>query len=51
LIGLGPWLVRADWVLFPMLTTSLGLIAWGLYRRQTNAACYEVGKHEEGLKP
>jgi hypothetical protein len=50
-MGLGAWLARADWVLFPMPATRLGLIAWDLHRRQTNATCYEAGNHEEGLKP
>ncbi|RWM19436.1 mercury resistance system transport protein MerF [Mesorhizobium sp.] len=35
LVGLGTWLIRADWVLFPLLAASLGLIIWGLHRRQT----------------
>jgi len=50
-VGLGAWLARADWVLFPPLAASLGLIAWGLYWRQSNLACCEVENHEEGLKP
>lgn len=29
LVGLGAWLARADLMLFPLLATSLGLIAWG----------------------
>jgi mercuric ion transport protein len=51
LVGLGAWLARADLLLFPLLATSLGLIAWGFYRRHTNAACCEAETHEEGLKP
>jgi mercuric ion transport protein len=35
LIGLGTCLVRANWVLFPLLAASLGLIILGLHRRQT----------------
>jgi mercuric ion transport protein len=50
LVGLGAWLTSADWVLFPLLTASLGLIAWGVYRRRTRAACCETEIHEEGLK-
>ncbi|MFZ5673192.1 MAG: mercury resistance system transport protein MerF [Pseudomonadota bacterium] len=50
LVGLGAWLVRADLVLFPLLAVSLGLIAWGVYRRRTKAACCETEIHEEGLK-
>ncbi len=42
LAGLGAWLASADWVLFPQLAASLGLIGWGLHRRQTKAACCEV---------
>ncbi|MHC2790994.1 mercuric ion transport protein [Mesorhizobium jarvisii] len=42
LIGLGTWFVHADWVLFPLLVASLGLITWGLHRRQTKAACCGV---------
>ena len=51
LVGLGAWLARGDLVLFPLLAASLGLIAWGFYRRRTNAACCEAETHEEGLKP
>jgi mercuric ion transport protein len=51
LVGLGAWLARADWVLFPLLVGSLGLIAWGLYRRRAKAACCEAEIHKEGLKP
>lgn len=51
LVGLSAWLARADLVLFPMLAASLGLIAWGIYRRRTKAACCETEIHEEGLKP
>lgn len=51
LVGLGTWLVRADWVLFPSLAASLGLIVWGLHHRQTKAACCELENHDEGLKP
>lgn len=50
LVGLSTWLARADLVLFPLLAASLGLIAWGVYRRRTKAACSETEIHEEGLK-
>jgi mercuric ion transport protein len=50
LIGLGAWLARADLELLSLLAASLGLIAWGFYRRRTKAACCEAEIHEEGLK-
>jgi mercuric ion transport protein len=50
LVGLSAWLARADLVLFPMLAASLGLIAWGVYRRRTKVACCETEIHEEGAK-
>lgn len=51
LVGLGAWLVRADLVLLPLLAASLGLIAWGVHRRRTKAACCEEEIHKEGVKP
>ncbi|KOX56227.1 mercuric ion transport protein [Hephaestia caeni] len=42
LVGLSAWMARADLVLFPLLAASLGLIAWGVYRRRTRAACCET---------
>jgi len=50
LVGLSAWMARADLVLFPLLAASLGLIAWGVYRRRTKAAWCETEIHEEGLK-
>lgn len=50
LLGLSARLARADLVLSPLLAASLGLIAWGVYRRRTKAACCETEIHEEGLK-
>ena len=50
LVGLSACLARADLALFPRLAMSLGLIAWGVYRRRTKATCSETEIHEEGLK-
>lgn len=50
-LGLGAWLSGADWVLFPLLAASVGLIAWGVYRRRARAACRETETHGEGVKP
>jgi mercuric ion transport protein len=36
-VGLGAWLSGADYVLFPLLAVSLGLLAFGLYRRRAGA--------------
>ncbi|CAH1663495.1 mercuric ion transport protein [Bradyrhizobium sp. USDA 4011] len=47
LVGLGAWLVSADLMAFSLLAVSLGLIAWGLYRRRANAACGESKNHKE----
>ncbi|GLS36652.1 hypothetical protein GCM10010869_22430 [Mesorhizobium tianshanense] len=51
LAGLGAWLASADMVAFSLLAGSLGLIAWGFYRRRSNAACGENKDHKESLKP
>ncbi|BCH24760.1 mercury transport protein [Mesorhizobium sp. L-8-3] len=40
LVGPSTWLARADWMALPT-AVSLGLIAWGLYRRHSQAACCE----------
>lgn len=37
-LGLGAWLSGADYVLFPLLAVSLGLLALGLYRQRAGAA-------------
>ncbi len=50
-LGLGAWLGGADWVLFPLLIASVGLIVWGFYRRRGSAAYCEPESHEEGVKP
>jgi len=34
-VGLTAWLAKADYVLIPALILCAGLIAFGLYRRQT----------------
>jgi mercuric ion transport protein len=34
-VGLTAWLAKADYVLIPALILCVGLIAFGLYRRQT----------------
>lgn len=42
-VGLGAWLSGADYVLFPLLAVSLGLLAFGLYRQRAGAAaCCEA---------
>ena len=33
-IGLSAWLVKADYILIPVLMLGLGLLALGLYRRR-----------------
>ncbi|MBA5775590.1 mercury resistance system transport protein MerF [Stappia sp. F7233] len=38
-VGLSAWLGWIDYVLFPVLAIFLGLIAYGLWRRQRAAAC------------
>ncbi|CEJ11272.1 MULTISPECIES: mercury resistance system transport protein MerF [Phyllobacteriaceae] len=47
LVGLGAWLGGADIVAFSLLAVSLGLIAWGLYRRRADAASSESKNHRE----
>lgn len=51
LVGLGAWLVPTDFVMLSLLAASLGLIAWGVHRRRTKAACCETELHKEGVKP
>ena len=34
-VGLTAWLAKADYVLIPALILCVGLIAFGLYRRQS----------------
>ncbi len=44
LLGLGAWLGVADYVLIPLLLSSLALVALGLHRKRTAAsACCETG--------
>jgi mercuric ion transport protein len=44
-LGLGIWLSGADYVLFPVLAVSLGLLAFGVYRQRARAiACCEPGE-------
>lgn len=50
-LGLGAWLSGADLVILPLLVASVGLIAWGIYRRRARAACCEPESHEEVVKP
>ena len=38
LVGLGAWLGKADYLVFPVLIVSLGFVALGLLRRRTMAA-------------
>lgn len=40
-VGLSAWLGWIDYVLFPALAMFLGMIAYGLWRRQRAAACCE----------
>lgn len=47
LAGLGAWLASADLMAFSLLAASLGLIAWGLYRRRSNAASSENDNRKE----
>lgn len=47
LVGLGAWLGGADIVAFSLLAGSLGLIAWGLYRRRADAASSENENRKE----
>jgi len=47
LAGLGVWLASADLMAFSLLAASLGLIAWGLYRRRSNAASSENDNRRE----
>lgn len=50
-LGLGAWLGGADWVLFPLLIASVGLIVWGFYRCRGSAARGETEIHGEGVRP
>lgn len=47
LVGLGAWLGGADIVAFSLLAVSLGLIAWGLYSRRTDAASGANKNHKK----
>jgi mercuric ion transport protein len=50
LLGLGAWLGVADYVLIPLLLSSLALVGLGLYRRRTAArACCETETSKGGL--
>jgi mercuric ion transport protein len=51
LVGLGAWLVKADFVVFPLFVVSLGLIGVGLYRRRGAAAPCGAEPAERGVKP
>ena len=38
-LGLSAWAVKLDYVLLPIIASSLGLIIFALYRRRQTAAC------------
>lgn len=40
-LGISAWLGWIDYVLFPALALSLGMTAYGLWRRQKALACCE----------
>jgi mercuric ion transport protein len=48
-LGLGAWLASAEYVLIPLLIASLGLVAFGIYRRRA-AACRGPETCGENLK-
>ncbi|WP_054313288.1 mercury resistance system transport protein MerF [Mesorhizobium sp. 1M-11] len=47
LVGLGARLASADLLAFSLLAVSLGLIAWGLYRRRADPASSENENRKE----
>ena len=50
-LGLGAWLAKADYLLFPLLFVFLAVLVLGLYRRRAMAAaCRETGTPKESTK-